>query len=915
MFESLKRKHFSFDDYRVKDKIYFILKFENERSYIELRDSKGKKVDTDAVIATNEYDNSILQKINEIKEKDEFNINWDDEIENKSERLYLDNNSFLVDYLLKSESFINENKMKIELAEEEINLELIIEKVEEKFKAKINFNNNLDYKIISQTHLYSNGKIYLIKNIGDNYQQLKEFEVEIKDGYLNKFLSIFYSYFTNIKCQVEGFSIKKINSISLKPVIVFEKIDVDKYLHLKIGLNLDNYDFEFFKEFNIKKVVDINEKSKDIYIREVDYNKSVQAFDDLFKMLKKSKDKSEFFIDNDYIIMSNNFAKEFLQKKLHYLINHFELYGSEKLNEYKIKISKPKLTFGLSSSIDYFEGDMEINIEDETFSVVNFLKMYNKDKYIKLTDNSNVIIEKKFVDKLNRIFDEKKGEFNVSFYDLPVIEEMIETQQLKTVFSKEIEVYEGFNEIEKVDLNLKEVDAELRNYQEYGTKWLKYLYENRLGGCLADDMGLGKTLQAIALIKNIYTDKKKIVIVVPTSLIYNWENELKKFTPDLEYAIYYGNNRDFKVFEENKIFITTYGVLRNDIGRIKDIEFDTAILDESQNIKNINSQISKAVLLIKAENRFALSGTPIENHLGELFSLFRFLNPKMFGTVNNFNKKYIVPIQKEGNEDVSKELKKKIYPFILRRKKRDVLKELPEKVEQTLYVDMNTKQKKLYNERRIFFKEVLDKQIEREGVKKSQFFIFQALNELRRITSNPESFSENRITSSKRDLLMENLQDIVSNGRKALVFTNFLNVIEKIEEDLTKEGIKYLVITGATKKRQEIVNLFQNEEEYKVLIMTLKTGGVGLNLTAADSVFIFDPWWNVSAEQQAIDRAHRIGQDKTVFSYKIITKDSIEEKIELLQKKKRELIENIIEEDTMMSKSISESDLEYILGE
>jgi SNF2 family DNA or RNA helicase len=319
-------------------------------------------------------------------------------------------------------------------------------------------------------------------------------------------------------------------------------------------------------------------------------------------------------------------------------------------------------------------------------------------------------------------------------------------------------------------------------------------------------------------------------------------------------------------------------------------------------------------MLLNAKHRLALSGTPIENNLNELYALFRFLNPAMFGSPEEFSRNYAIPVQKNDDKDALHELKKKIYPFILRRLKRDVLKELPEKVEQTLYVDMSDEQKIFYEQRRLFYYETVKAQISRNGIKKSQFFILQALSELRQIASIPESKSENGIISPKREVLVEQILDLVANNHKILVFANYLNALDCIAEDLEKDGIKYLLMTGATRDRKLLVEQFQEDESCKVFLMTLKTGGIGLNLTAADYIFIFDPWWNKAAENQAIDRTHRIGQDKTVFAYKLITRGTIEEKILQLQEKKSELFDRLISSDGASIKSLNETDVEFVLG-
>lgn len=319
-------------------------------------------------------------------------------------------------------------------------------------------------------------------------------------------------------------------------------------------------------------------------------------------------------------------------------------------------------------------------------------------------------------------------------------------------------------------------------------------------------------------------------------------------------------------------------------------------------------------MLLNGKYRLALSGTPIENNLGELYSLFRFLNPAMFGTLEEFNNYYGNPIQRDNDQEAIEELKRKIYPFILRRVKKEVLKDLPEKIEKTLFIEMNNEQRKLYEERRSYYYKMIHSQIKEQGIGKTQFFILQALNELRQITSCPE-VKNSLVNSSKREVLINNIKDAVENDHKVLVFTNYITSIENICKDLDDYGIKYLSMTGATKDRQGLVNKFQKDKKYKVFVMTLKTGGVGLNLTAADTIFIYDPWWNKTVENQAVDRAYRLGQDRTVFSYKLILKDTIEEKILKLQESKSQLLDNLIADEGASIKTLTEKDIEFILGD
>ena len=578
----------------------------------------------------------------------------------------------------------------------------------------------------------------------------------------------------------------------------------------------------------------------------------------------------------------------------------------------------PKLNVKLSSGIDFLEGDAEVTLGEETFSLQQLFSQYSSKKYIQLSDGNRAILEDGYMRRLERIFKQKKGKdgkIKVSFFDLPEIEDLINGPLEGDAFKHHREVYEGFNKLHQQTLATKKLNAELRPYQKEGIKWIKYLYDNKLGGCLADDMGLGKTVQTIGVLTLIYPkEKKPTLIVMPRSLLFNWQNEIKRFAPQLSVYTYYAQERDIKSAMKHQVILTTYAIVRNDVETFSKQMFHYVILDESQNIKNTTTQTTQAAFLLKADHRLALSGTPVENNLSELYSLFRFLNPTMFGSLEDFNSRYAAPIQKDNDKDTLLALRRKIFPFMLRRLKRDVLKDLPDRIEQTLYVEMTKEQHDFYEKRRIYYLQQVRQTIAAEGINKSQFVMFQALNELRRIASIPESLSDGHIKSPKLELLCETLLEAVANGHKTVVFFNFIAGIEQMSERLDAEGIDYACMTGSTRDRKSIVERFQNDPHCMVMLMTLKTGGVGLNLTAADTVFIFEPWWNKAAEEQAINRLHRIGQTAKVLSYSLITQQSIEEKIQLLQQQKAELFEGLIGTDSSSSKQLTEEDINFILG-
>ena len=427
-------------------------------------------------------------------------------------------------------------------------------------------------------------------------------------------------------------------------------------------------------------------------------------------------------------------------------------------------------------------------------------------------------------------------------------------------------------------------------------------------------MGLGKTVQAIALLcATLPSAEKPVLIVMPRSLLFNWDAEWKRFAPHVRVGIYYGAGRNLEEAMGNQVILTTYALVRNDIEALSKVEFDTVILDESQHIKNTSAQMTQATLLLRADHRFSLSGTPIENNLGELYSLFRFLNPSMLGTAEEFNAKYLVPVQRDRDQEAMGQLRRKIFPFLLRRLKNDVLDELPDRIDQTLYVEMEPEHAAYYERRRRYFYETLKQGIREEGFARTRFEMLQALSELRRIASVPESVGENGTASSKIPILADAVQEAVENGHKVVVFFNFIAGIELLGERLDTEGIAFETMTGATRDRKRIVERFQTDPRCKVLLMTLKTGGVGLNLTAADTVFIAEPWWNRAAEEQGIARLHRIGQKTSVHAFSVITKGTIEEKIQLLQQQKADLFEGLIASDAS-SKQLTEEDIDFMLG-
>ncbi|MGL4391892.1 MAG: DEAD/DEAH box helicase [Fusobacteriaceae bacterium] len=925
--------------------IYFMLKNNEIGPYVETIIFDGEKTEEFSELKINFEKFNLSQQNLEIldyitaSKKSEDLSQWnfdawstDEEMDEAqaaklSELLYISNDPELVKLLVHSNIFVDENFKQIEYFPENNSVALNIIEVEDQdegIKLKSLFLLNEQYSditIIDDDYIFCEDKFFKLDLVNDSIYELKNFQSSLSSWELESFLSIFSTYFHDIKINCLDYSIDSGEKRILVPEMIIEKISQDNSLYMKITLGASTMSYDFLKENGIEKIAIVNNMEKKIQISEIDMSGLSVAIEEITKALVKHqrliKVRSGFYLDDDnMLILQEALAKEFIGKELLKFATKYRVVGAEKLKKYNIKTVKPKIVGSFKHSINFLEGNVKLDIEGEKFSIADILATYKTDSYIVLSDGTNALINHKYIEKLERIFNvgSSGDSVKISFFDLPIVEEMIEEKIFGQEFIKSANFFNGINQIENYETTPPNVRAEMRTYQEYGYKWLCYLVDNNLGGCLADDMGLGKTLQAIALLSKICDNKSgKSLVVMPKSLVFNWESEIKKFAPQIDSGIYYGNFRDMKTFDEHEVILTTYGTVRNDIEKISKIPFELVILDESQNIKNVNAQTTKAIMLLTSNNRLALSGTPIENNLTELYSLFRFLNPNMFGSLDTFNAVYANPIQRDNDKEVIQELRKKIYPFILRRIKKEVLKDLPDKIEQTVVIEMNHDQKKFYEERRIYYYDAVKAQIKEQGLGKSQFYLLQAINELRQITSCPESKNP-KILSSKRKHLINSVADAVANGHKVLVFTNYIASIEGICRELDVFKIKYLTMTGATTDRQNLVDRFQKDSSYKVFVMTLKTGGVGLNLTSADTIFIYDPWWNKTVENQAVDRAYRIGQDRTVFSYKLILKDSIEEKILKLQGLKTELLENLISEDNASVKFLTEDDIQFIFG-
>jgi len=626
----------------------------------------------------------------------------------------------------------------------------------------------------------------------------------------------------------------------------------------------------------------------------------------------------------------------------------FEIFGEENLLKHRVNRAVPNVRLAVSSEIDWFDLNVEIDFDGIMLSLAELRQgVRQQNRYLKLADGSLARMPEEWEKRFRHFFNfaqVKEGKTQIASAHAMLIDALFDEVQDKRYddeFQQRLRKLRNFKGIQEI-APPENFRGALRPYQQSGLNWLNFLREYGLNGCLADDMGLGKTVQALALLlqeKNLngqstngvakkngapnkasqangshngHVSNRTSLIVAPLSVLFNWEKECANFAPDLKILTHHGIERErgTEHFKEFDIVLTSYATMRNDIEFLKDFPFHYLILDESQNIKNPISQTAKAATVLQSNHRLVLTGTPVENNTLELWSQFSFLNPGMLGSLHYFRGAFGSPIERYGDEDTAMLLKKMISPFLLRRTKEQVATELPPKSEQVYYCAMDPGQKKLYEQVRDHYRAELMNLIDQSGLQDARFKVLQGLTKLRQIACHPALLEEGRRKDSgKFEAFMESLREIVAGGHKVLVFSQFVRMLNIIETQLKAEGYQYEMLTGQTRDREACVTKFQNDANAKIFLISLKAGGLGLNLTAADYVFLYDPWWNPAAERQAIDRAHRIGQNKNVFVYKMITRDSVEEKILELQKRKETLVSQLISTESGLFKHLTVEDI------
>lgn len=816
----------------------------------------------------------------------------------------------------------------IKFLTEEPNIKLELEKTK----------NNI-YSIIPNIDIYSydiiHGKDYIYILLKDTlYRCEKSFENTVL-----KTLDIYKRNYTNeiyLKTEEElkdFFSIvnpKLKNYIELKDSL---REELEKYipkeLGVKVYLDYDNQnriiaDIKFCygkEEFNPL----INQEVKEV--------RNMVSEDEALEILLNSG----FMLDvknNRLILVDEEKIYDFLTRDIELYMKKFEVLATDNFKNREIKPFKiNSIGVRLESNL------LNINIEDiglDLSEISQILERYKLKKkyyrlkdgnYINIADNNDIELLSNMIDGMDIKYNEiKDGVITVPLYRGIYLENILKrlknTNIIKDENYKKVVKDLELKENDYADVNISGLNADLRGYQKLGYRWLKNLDYYHLGGILADDMGLGKTVQILAVILSYLNengkDAKPSIVICPSSLSLNWLNEVKKFAPSLK-CIAIGGNAIQRQKQINKIpscniVITSYELLKRDIDlyKEKNYEFKYAIADEAQYIKNNNTQNARAIKIINAETRYALTGTPIENSLSELWSIFDYIMPGYLFGHKKFKEEYETPIVKDEDERAMEKLKQLIEPFVLRRVKKEVLTELPDKTVTVLYNEMGEEQKELYKSYLAIAKKEVKQEISENGFEKSQIKILSLLMRLRQICCHPSLFLSNyKGESSKLGQCIEVLKDAISSGHKILLFSGYTSMFDIVEKELKKSNINYFKLTGQTKvsERVNLVDEFNTNPEIKVFLISLKAGGTGLNLTGADMVIHYDPWWNISAENQATDRTYRIGQKNNVHVYKMITKDSIEEKIYELQKRKEKLVDNMLSTKTTFINKLSEADI------
>ncbi len=737
---------------------------------------------------------------------------------------------------------------------------------------------------------------------------------EVENDYYRKFVA---PLIETLPVKAKGFQITDINE-KPEPIIEITEITTEEEDKILVSLK-----FSYGQH-----IIDSKEKREIITRYNEDHTKPV-----FFKIKRRLNYESEIINTLKHLGLPFEDLTTFQKAgKVFSWVNK----NQEKLKELGIQIHQSKsnkniyfigeqiINLKLDEKNDWFDIKAEVRFGEYKIPFVKLRKYILKGiKQFKLPNGELAVIPESWLQKYTDIIQfsevddqDREDQIKLKMHHFGLIDNLND-EVGNTSLNQKLSSLLNDTSIKETSLP-SSFKGKLRSYQLAGYNWLQFLNQNNLGGCLADDMGLGKTIQTLAFIASL-KDKKPdsiCLLVMPTSLLYNWEEEAGKFTPSLKTLIYRGANRDesLKEMSSYDMIITSYGVLRLDIDKLSNFYFDYIILDESQAIKNPEANITASVNQLKSRGKLVLTGTPVENSTLDLWSQMNFINPGILGSLNTFKKNYLTPIEKKNDPVKREKLHAIVKPFILRREKSQVAKELPPKVEKVLYCEMSQSQAKKYEEIKSYYRNELLKELDEGGINKSYIKVLQGLSQLRQVANHPKMIDPTYSnTSGKLENILYTLEGIISKNHKVLIFSQFVKHLKIVKEELEERSISFNYLDGQTKNRKEVVDTFQSSSKIQVMLISLKAGGTGLNLTAADYVFILDPWWNPAVEAQAIDRAHRIGQTKTVFTYKFISKETVEEKILQLQKKKSDLAKTLISADESFVKKLTKEDIEKIL--
>lgn len=835
--------------------------------------------------------------------------------------------------ILDGKTFSKSNLISVDLYPDAIHADIVVEYTPRFIYLKTRFKDNEDQvilhqnddkRIISGRMVYQKETLYLIKD-----SPLTELIKSMPEGILSFPAKLENKILTEILFPLsQKFGIELPDNLSVKyheypftPVVYLKEFQ-NNSLIVQPYFYYGDHKFDLLDQRNY--VVE-NDNQKYYIKRNRTEEKAFIEFIQSAHSHFRNQNFMHYYTLPFDLVMKNAWFIEFTRNLMNLGI---KIMGFNELKKFRYNTSDPTWDMKISSGIDWFDVKVKVQWGDQEISLRDIKKaILNNQDFVVLDDGSIGVLPREWINKYLKLFKfgtEENDNLKIYKKQFNIVEllfDQIDDQQIVNEINEKKQKLLHLNNIETKPVP-DSIQAELRPYQETGYQWMQVLDEISWGGCLADDMGLGKTLQTITFltyIKDKY-DHPTSLIVCPTSLIFNWENELKKFAPSLTYMIFYGSDRAMEIsdFSEYDIIITSYGVVRSDIERLSKFNWEYVILDESQAIKNPQALSTKAVQLLNTRNKFILSGTPLQNNTYDIYAQFNFLNPGLLGNKDFFKQEFANPIDKNADADAGQMLRNLIKPFMLRRTKAEVAVDLPEKTETILWCQMEDRQKQLYDEYKEFYRQSIMEKIDNQGMAKSGIYILEGLLRLRQICDDPRLVKDAEHQTHIGIKIKELMREIDENtgDHKMLIFSQFTEMLALIRSEFDKNNVPYCYLDGSTsaQERNNQVEIFQNNKEIKIFLISLKAGGVGLNLTEADYVYLVDPWWNPAVEQQAIDRTHRIGQKNKIFAYKMICKDTVEEKIIKLQEKKLNLSKEIIQEDKAFFKSLNKEDIQFLFS-